>query len=90
MDKTKEFKNDVTSFFFYMWNMWSMEECEKVFKHSNCNWQHFWDKWNGFCNREGCRGGAIEPFFAELSDDNRDLLVKRAIEMYDGRSKRKE
>ena len=28
--------------------------------------------------------------FAELSDDNRDLLVKRAIEMYDGRSKRKE
>lgn len=83
MDKQQEFMNDVTSFFFYMWNAWSIEECEVAFQHSNCNWQHFWNKWCGYCEQYGSR--AIEPFYAELSDSNRDLLVKRAVELYNGR-----
>lgn len=81
-------RNDVTSFFFYMWNAWSKEECEIAFKNSHCNWQHFWDKWNSIVNNKGV-WGAAEQLYAELSDENRDLLVKRACRLYDGMRKRK-
>lgn len=77
-------KNDVTSFFFYMWNKWSKEECEIAFQKSNCMWQHFWQKYVAFWNEYGS-DGAIAKFYAELSDENRDLLVKRATELYDRR-----
>ena len=75
-------RNDVTSFFFYMWNAWCKEECEKAFEKSQCEWQHFWNKWCAFYNQYGS-DGAIPRFYAELSDYNRDLLVKRATELYD-------
>ena len=75
-------RNDVTSFFFYMWNAWCKEECEKAFEKSQCKWQHFWNKWCAFYNQHGS-DGAIPRFYAELSDYNRDLLVKRATEFYD-------
>lgn len=72
--------NDVTSFFMYMWNAWGMRECELVFKSKG--WQHFWNKWCGICDKVGVFS-ATENFYAELSDDNRDLLVARALKMYD-------
>jgi hypothetical protein len=34
--------------------------------------------------------GAAERFYAELSESNRNKLVSRAIEVYDGDSMRKE
>lgn len=76
-------KNDVSSFFYYMWNTWCEEECRIVF--AGVGWQHFWSKWSSACNRGAM--GAAESFFAELSDSNQDLIVARAIELYN-RSKR--
>lgn len=75
-------KNDVTSFFMYMWNAWDENECRKAFAESDCNWQHFWNKWCSIYDRYGVNGAA-ERFYAELSNSNRDLLVKRATECYD-------
>lgn len=75
-------KNDVASFFYYMWNAWCEEECKIVFAESKCGWRHFWEKWNGICYKLRTSRGAAEEFFAELSDYNQDLLVKRAIEVY--------
>lgn len=72
--------NDVSSFFYYMWNAWSEEECKIVFK--NDFWPHFWEKWCGICSRHSVYGAA-ERFYAELSESNRDLLVKRALQVYD-------
>lgn len=70
--------NDVSSFFYYMWNAWSQEECKIVF--ANEGWQHFWGKWSIACHPG--TWGAAERFFAELSESNKDLLVKRAIKLY--------
>jgi hypothetical protein len=77
-------KNDVSSFFYYMWNSWCEEECRIVFASEG--WQHFWNKWSSAYNEGGVRG-ASERFFAELSLSNQDLLVKRAIELYDRKSR---
>ena len=81
MSKRME-KNDVSSYFFYMWNAWWEEECQAAFAHSLCGWRHFWEKWGGICNKHGI-WGAAERFYAELSESNRDLLVKRACAVYD-------
>lgn len=81
LDKEKPLKNDVTSFFYYMWNAWSKEECMKVWE--GANWQHFWDKWCGICEEHSVYGAA-ERFYAQLSAGNRDRLVRRALEVYDG------
>ena len=75
-------KNDVTSFFYYMWNAWSEEECEIAFKDGDYN--HFWNKWcEAYDTMHGPRGAA-ELFYMMLSDTNRDKLVARALELYDG------
>jgi hypothetical protein len=74
----------VSSFFFYMWNGWgTQEECRQVFGDLG---DHFWEKWNSLFQRY--HGGAAERFYAELSDNNRRLLVDRACAMYDGNCKR--
>ena len=36
-------ENAVSSFFYYMWNAWSKEECKVVFGGM---YKHFWEKWN--------------------------------------------
>lgn len=72
--------NDVTSYFFYMWNAWCEKECRRAF--AGGDWKHFWNKWLGICNTYGTKGAA-ERFYAELSNYNRDLLVSRATEVYD-------
>jgi len=79
-------KNDVTSFMFYMWNRWSEEECKIAFKDGDYN--HFWNKWcEAYDTMNGPRGAA-ELFYMMLSDTNRDKLVKRALECYDGQSEK--
>ena len=73
--------NQVTAFMFYMWNAWCESECRLVWKDGN--WKHFWDKWCGICKAYGTYGAA-ERFYAELSHGNRNLLVQRAVECFEG------
>lgn len=77
-------ENTVSSFFYYMWNAWSEEECKAVYGGM---YPHFWEKW---CVATG-KGtfGAAERFYLELSEDNRRILVERAVSIYDGRRFRK-
>ena len=35
-------ENTVSSFFYYMWNAWSEEECKAVYGGM---YPHFWEKW---------------------------------------------
>lgn len=74
--------NDVTSFFYYMWNRWGREECEIAFR--GCDYNHFWNKWCEAYDTMGGPRGAAELFYMMLSDTYRDKLVKRALECYDG------
>ena len=73
-------ENAVSSFFYYMWNAWSMEECKAVYGGM---YPHFWEKWNALADKSIY--GAAERFYMELSEDNRRLLVERAVSIYDGR-----
>lgn len=82
--KEKIQENIVSSFFFYMWNAWCKEECEKVF-----GWEfpHFWEKW---CKAaKDTAWGAAEKYYADLSDGYRVKLVERACETYDGNTRKK-
>ena len=76
-----ENRNDVSSFFYYMWNFWSQDECARAFEESSAGWRHFWEKWLGVCERNN-HFGAVEEFFAELSETHKDMLVRRAVETY--------
>lgn len=76
--------NVVASFFYYMWNAWCEEECMAAFVNSTCPWSHFWGKWCGICDKHGV-WGAAEMFYAELSDENREFLVNRACQVYNGK-----
>lgn len=48
------------------------------------NVQTFLGKWNSLANDSIF--GAAERFYAALSENNRKLLVERAVSIYDGRS----
>ena len=76
-------ENAVSSFFYYMWNAWSKEECKVVFGDM---YRHFWDKWS--VSADNAIFGAAERFYLELSEDNRRILVERAVSIYDGRGLR--
>lgn len=78
-------ENAVSSFFYYMWNAWSKEECKLVYGNM---YRHFWDKWSALADKSIF--GAAERFYAELSENNQKLLVGRAVTLYDGRAFRKE
>lgn len=73
-------ENAVSSFFFYMWNSWNENECSIVFSGMH---KHFWDKWCGLADNMSVLGAA-ERFYAELSDNYREMLVNRAVTVYDG------
>ena len=77
-------ENAVSSFFYYMWNAWSKEECKVVF---GGDYLHFWEKWNA--QAENSIYGAAERFYTELSECSRTLLVERAVSLYDGKAFRK-
>ena len=81
-------KNDVTSFFFYMWNKWCESEAKIVFADSCGGYKHYWNKWVYFCNEYGCRA-AVDMLYGELDEGNRDKLVARALECFDGMSEKK-
>ena len=74
-------KNDVASFFYYMWNAWCEEECAIAFANAECGWKHLWDKWCFACHKTSTFG-ASEEFFANLSEENQDMLVERATIVY--------
>lgn len=76
-------KNDVSSFFYYMWNKWSEDECKIVFADSCGGYKHYWNKWVYFCNEYGVRA-AVDMLYGELDEGNRNKLVARAIKCYDG------
>ena len=78
--------NNVASFFYYMWNAWSKEECKIAFASSNCGWCHLWQKWCQYYEQQGFHG-AISIFFANLSENNQDLLAKRALQVYNRKSR---
>ena len=75
--------NDVTSFFYYMWNKWCESEAKIVFADSCGGYKHYWNKWVYFCNEYGCRS-AVDMLYGELDEENRNKLVTRAIECFDG------
>lgn len=77
--------NAVSSFHYYMWNAWSEDECKITFGGM---YKHFWKKWNSLAGKSIF--GAAERFYAELSDNNRELLVNRAVALYDGKTTRQE
>lgn len=77
-------ENAVSSFFYYMWNAWSEEECRTVFKEM---YPHFWEKWSLMTDKGVF--GASERFYAELTDHYREKLVERAVSLYDGKARRK-
>lgn len=72
-------KNDVTKFFYYMWNDWSEAECMKVFKDAPC--EYIWNKWCNYVSEYG-RDAAISVFYANIDNGLKNLLVSRAIEKY--------
>lgn len=76
-------ENTVSSFFYYMWNAWSEEECKAVYGGM---YPHFWKKWCVATDKGTF--GAAERFYLELSEDNRRILVERAVSIYDGRGLR--
>lgn len=76
-------KNDVSSFFYYMWNKWCEDECKIVFADSCGGYKHYWNKWVHFCNEYGVRS-AVDCLYGDLDTGNRDKLVARALECYDG------
>lgn len=78
-------ENAVSSFFYYMRNAWSLEECKVVFGGM---YQHFWDKWNA--QVEKSIYGAAERFYSELSENNQRLLAERTVALYDGKAFRKQ
>jgi predicted nucleotide-binding protein (sugar kinase/HSP70/actin superfamily) len=78
--------NGITSFFLYMWNAWSEHECSIVFRNSSAGAAHIWGKWCEYTSRNG-RYGAVEEFFANLDDTSRNLLVVRALELYENKCK---
>lgn len=75
-------ENTVSSFFYYMWNAWSEEECKAVYGGMY--------RISGKMVRGDRQGtfGAAERFYLELSEDNRRILVERAVSIYDGRGLR--
>ena len=76
-------KNDVSSFFYYMWNRWSEDECKIVFADSCGGYKHYWNKWCYYCEEYGVRS-AVDCLYGDLDTGNRDKLVARALECYDG------
>ena len=71
-------KNDVSSFFYYMWNSWNKNECDEVFDEMS---DYIWDEWAINCHYN------IDDFYASIDKECQDKLVNRAISMYDGMNK---
>lgn len=69
----------VNMLFFYMWNDWCQDECLKIF--GNIMGDHFWSKWNLYAGQQNTVMGGFESLWASMTDDNREKLLARAIEV---------
>ena len=65
-------ENIVSSFFYYMWNTFDKEEAIHIYGKNMG--EHFYGKWDG----------NIETLYGEMTTDNREKLVNRALELYNG------
>lgn len=85
MNENKE----TLSFFIYMWNKWSFDECMIVFNGNSDNEfdiaHHIWNKYFSFVEDYGSHG-AISRFVAELDESNLNKIISRACSLYCGRS----
>lgn len=54
-------KNDIASFFYYMWNCWDEHECAVAFEKAECGWRHLWNKYREYNSQNG-HYGAVEEF----------------------------
>lgn len=76
-------QNDITSFFYYMWNSWCEQEARIVFSDSCGGYKHYWNKWCYYVEEYGVRS-AVDMLYGDLDKGNRDKLVARALQCYDG------
>ena len=92
MDRT----NETLSYMIYMANSWCPEEAAIVFNgkenYDTYNWEyslgwHIWNKYRSFCEDFNMYA-AYSLLIFELDDDNREKLLNRACELYNGRDKR--
>lgn len=89
--------NETLSYMIYMANSWCPEEAAIIFNDENNyntdSWEfslgwHIWYKYRGFCE-EFNMYAAYSLLIFELDDSNREKLLNRACELYNGRSTRK-
>jgi len=89
--------NETVSYMIYMANSWSPEEAAIVFNGENNynieSWEfslgwYIWNKYRSFCEDFNMYA-AYSLLIFELDDLNREKLLNRACELYNGRSTRK-
>lgn len=75
MDKS----STLDCYLYYMWNVWSEEECNKIIEY----WRavHVWSKWIDHCTDKGALAAAA-TFYAEIDPGVRRMIVERAIKYY--------
>ena len=78
-------KNDVTAFFYYMWNEWNEKEAAIIFSDSCGGYKHYWNKWVHYSEEYGHRS-AVDLLYGDLDESNRNKLVKRALDWCDIRN----
>lgn len=73
MNYRAEMKNDISSFFYYMWNSWNEKECKILFKDLE---DYIWNIWIH-------TKGDIGIFYGMLDNACRNLLTGRALKLYE-------
>lgn len=77
--KTTDLPNltSVNAYFYYMWNRFSKEECIAIW--GKIMGEHFFKKW---CGMNNDFLASSERLWADLSNNNRQLLLNRAWKYY--------
>lgn len=73
MNYRAKMKNDISSFFYYMWNSWNEKECKILFKDLE---DYIWNIWIH-------TKGDIGIFYGMLDNACRNLLTGRALKLYE-------
>lgn len=77
-------QNDVSTFFYYMWNAFNKEECLSLFGIDLG--YHIWEQYKEILVDQ-CGRGVIEELYSKIDDECRQKLVTRSKEVYDGRKR---